>query len=49
MFYISLIFIAIIIMAMMSIFFKPIGRLAIRFFNYLKNIFKEEENSGKEI
>lgn len=49
MFYVSLILVTIIIMVMMSIFFKPIGRLAIKFFDYLESIFEEDEDDGEEI
>lgn len=44
-----LLFIAIIIIFIaMSIFFKPIGKLSIKLFNYLKNIFMEDEVDGNE-
>lgn len=47
MLYVS-IFIAItVVFVVMSIFFKPIGKLSIKFFNYLKNIFMEDEEDGK--
>lgn len=32
----------------MSIFFKPIGKLSIKLFNYFKNIFMEDEVGSNE-
>lgn len=39
----------ILLILVLSVFFKPIGRLAIKLFNYFLNIFTEEtRNNGEE-
>lgn len=48
MFYILLFMMTIVFIVLMSVFFKPIGSLAIRFFKYLKSIFEEEIDNGKK-